>query len=101
MLNFFIVGEHFNTFLLSFLLIASMGGLVGCKSTTGIVADGDGEWDTLAMEEEDFWMEEEALPYQAAATRSMDLLHMDLELGFDWNSVNLYLNTTIDIPRKT
>jgi len=77
---------NFNTFLLSFLLIASMGGLVGCKSTTGIVADGDEEWDTLAMEEEDFWMEEEALPYQAAATRSMDLLHMDLELGFDWKN---------------
>ena len=63
-----------------------MGGLAGCKSNSGIVTDGDGEWDTLAMEEEDFWMEEETLPYQAAATRSMDLLHMDLELGFDWKN---------------
>jgi aminopeptidase N len=77
---------NFNTFLLSFLLLALMGGLAGCKSNSGIVTDGDGEWDTLAMEEEDFWMEEETLPYQAAATRSMDLLHMDLELGFDWKN---------------
>ena len=63
-----------------------MGVLVGCKSTSGIVSDGDGAWDTLAVEEEDFWMEEEALPYQAAATRSMDLLHMKLQLKFDWKS---------------
>ena len=61
-----------------------MGGLVGCKSNSGLVADA--ALDTLAVEEEDFWMEEEVLPYQAAATRSMDLLHMDLELGFDWKS---------------
>lgn len=77
---------NFNTLLLSFLLFASMGGLAGCKSTSGIVADGDGEWDTLAMKEEDFWMEGETLPYQAAATRSMDLLHMKLQLKFDWKS---------------
>ncbi|MFM2249851.1 MAG: hypothetical protein RLZZ358_778, partial [Bacteroidota bacterium] len=63
-----------------------MGVLEGCKSTSGIVSDGDGAWDTLAVEEEDFWMEEEALPYQAAATRSMDLLHMKLQLKFDWKS---------------
>lgn len=75
---------NFNTFLLSVLLLALLGGLEGCKSPSGIVADGDGVWDTLAMEEEDYWMEEEAKPYQAAATRSMDLLHMDLELSFDW-----------------
>ncbi|MCM0060427.1 MAG: M1 family peptidase [Algoriphagus sp.] len=77
---------NFNAFLLSLLLLALMGSLKGCKSPSGIVADGDGAGDTLAMEEEDFWTEEEALPYQAAATRSMDLLHMDLELGFDWKS---------------
>jgi aminopeptidase N len=77
---------NFNTFLLSILLFALMGGLAGCKSPSGIVADGDGTWDTLALEEEDFWMEEEAQPYQEAATRSMDLLHMDLEIGFDWKS---------------
>ena len=63
-----------------------MGGLAGCKSPSGIVVDGDGTWDTLALEEEDFWMEEEVQPYQEAATRSMDLLHMDLEIGFDWKS---------------
>lgn len=61
-----------------------MGGLVGCKSNYGLVSDA--ALDTLALEEEDFWMEEEVLPYQEAATRSMDLLHMDLELGFDWKS---------------
>lgn len=62
-----------------------MVGLEGCKSSSGTVSDGDGVWDTLAVEEQDFWMEE-AVPYQAAATRNMDLLHMDLQLKFDWKS---------------
>ena len=77
---------NLSTFLLSFLLLAVMVGLEGCKSSSGTVSDGDGVWDTLAVEEQDFWMEEEAIPYQEAATRSMDLVHMKLQLEFDWKS---------------
>ena len=77
---------NFNTFLLSFFLIVLMGGLEGCKSKSGIVIEGGEEWDSLPGEEEDWWIEEEPLSYQAAATRSMDLLHMDLELTFDWKT---------------
>ena len=61
-------------------------GLGGCKSTAMLSADGSGEVDTLAVEEEIFWGLADKLPYQAAATRSMDLLHMDLDLRFDWKS---------------
>lgn len=63
-----------------------MGALQACKSTTGAVGDTNGEWDTLAVQEEDFWLEEDTPPYQPAATRSMDLVHMKLQLEFDWKS---------------
>ncbi len=42
--------------------------------------------DTLLVEEEINWGLAEELPYQASATRTMDLLHMDLDLRFDWKS---------------
>jgi aminopeptidase N len=96
---------NLSTFLLSFLLLAVMVGLEGCKSSSGTVSDGDGVWDTLAVEEQDFWMEE-AVPYQAAATRSMDLLHMKLQLKFDWKSQQVIgmaqlLLTPYFYPQKT
>ena len=60
-------------------------GLEGCKSSAKVAGDGVVEVDTLAAEE-DFFGAEDELPYQATATRSMDLLHMDLDLSFDWEN---------------
>ncbi len=60
-------------------------GLEGCKSSAKVAGDGVVEVDTLAAEE-DFFGAEDELPYQATATRSMDLLHMDLDLSFDWKN---------------
>ena len=60
-------------------------GLEGCKSSAKVAGDGVVEVDTLAAEE-DFFGGEDELPYQATATRSMDLLHMDLDLSFDWEN---------------
>ena len=60
-------------------------GLEGCKSSAKVAGDGVVEVDTLAAEE-DFLGAEDELPYQATATRSMDLLHMDLDLSFDWEN---------------
>lgn len=42
--------------------------------------------DTLLAEEEINWGLADELPYQASATRSMDLVHMDLDLRFDWKN---------------
>ena len=42
--------------------------------------------DTLLVEEEINWGLADELPYQASATRSMDLVHMDLDLRFDWKN---------------
>jgi aminopeptidase N len=77
---------NLNGFFLSMCFLALMSGWAGCKSTSGLVSDGAGVSDTLAVEEEDFWMEEAKPPYQPTAERSVDLLHMDLELGFDWKN---------------
>jgi aminopeptidase N len=71
---------------LTLLAVVLLIGLGGCKSTAMLSADGSGEVDTLAVEEEIFWGLADKLPYQASATRSMDLLHMDLDLRFDWKS---------------
>ena len=60
-------------------------GLEGCKSSAKVAGDEVVEVDTLAVEE-DFFGAEDELPYQATATRSMDLLHMDLDLSFDWKN---------------
>jgi aminopeptidase N len=80
-------------------------GLEGCKSSAPVAAIAVGEVDTLAVEE-DFWGMENELPYQAAATRSMDLLHMDLDLSFDWKSQQVtgmaqLLLTPYFYPQKT
>jgi aminopeptidase N len=61
-------------------------GLAGCKSTAKLSADGLGEVDTLAVVEEIFWEPADELPYQASATRTMDLIHMDLDVRFDWKN---------------
>jgi aminopeptidase N len=61
-------------------------GLAGCKSTAKLSAEGLGEVDTLTVEEEIFWESADELPYQASAARSMDLLHMDLDVRFDWKN---------------
>jgi aminopeptidase N len=71
---------------LTLVFVALLIGLEGCKSTTMLSADGSGEADTLAVEEEIFWGPADKLPYQASATRSMDLVHMKLQLEFDWKS---------------
>jgi aminopeptidase N len=71
--------------ILALVLMGFLWGLEGCKSSATVAAIAVGEVDTLAVEE-DFWGMENELPYQAAATRSMDLLHMDLDLSFDWKS---------------
>jgi len=60
--------------------------LGGCKSTAKLSADELGELDTLAVEEEIFWESADELPYQTSATRSMDLLYMDLDVRFDWKN---------------
>jgi aminopeptidase N len=80
-------------------------GLEGCKSSATVAAIAVGEVDTLAVEE-DFWGMENELPFQAAATRSMDLLHMDLDLSFDWKSQQVtgmaqLLLTPYFYPQKT
>ena len=64
-------------------LLLSLG---GCKSTAKLSADELGELDTLAVEEEIFWESADELPYQTSATRSMDLLYMDLDVRFDWKN---------------
>ena len=61
-------------------------GLEGCKSSAKVAANAAGAVDTLAVEEDFFLGMEDELPYQASATRSMDLLHMDLDLSFDWKN---------------
>ena len=71
--------------ILTLVLIGFLWGLEGCKSSATVAAIAVGEVDTLAVEE-DFWGMENELPYQATATRSMDLLHMKLQLEFDWKS---------------
>jgi len=71
---------------LTLLAVVLLIGYGGCKSTAMLSADGSVEEDTLAVEEEIFWEPSGKLPYQASATRSVDLLHMDLDLRFDWKS---------------
>jgi len=71
--------------ILALVLMGFLWGLEGCKSSAKVAGDGVVEVDTLAAEE-DFFGGEDELPYQATATRSMDLLHMDLDLSFDWEN---------------
>jgi aminopeptidase N len=71
--------------ILALVLMGFLWGLEGCKSSAKVAGDGVVEVDTLAAEE-DFFGGEDELPYQATATRNMDLLHMDLDLSFDWEN---------------
>jgi len=91
--------------ILALVLMGFLWGLEGCKSSATVAAIAVGEVDTLDVEE-DFWGMENELPYQAAATRSMDLLHMDLDLSFDWKSQQVtgmaqLLLTPYFYPQKT
>ncbi len=91
--------------ILTLVLIGFLWCFEGCKSSATVAAIAVGEVDTLAVEE-DFWGMENELPYQAAATRSMDLLHMDLDLSFDWKSQQVtgmaqLLLTPYFYPQKT
>lgn len=61
-------------------------GLEGCKSNAVLSVDESEVVDTLLAEEEISWGLADELPYQASATRWMDLLHMDLDLRFDWKN---------------
>ncbi len=67
-------------------LLCFLGALEGCKSNAALPADESEAVDTLLVEEEINWGLADELPYQASATRSMDLVHMDLDLRFDWKS---------------
>ena len=67
-------------------LLCFLGALEGCKSNVILPADESEAVDTLLVEEEINWGLAEELPYQASATRTMDLLHMDLDLRFDWKN---------------
>ena len=67
-------------------LLCFLGALEGCKSNVVLPADESEAVDTLLVEEEINWGLADELPYQASATRTMDLLHMDLDLRFDWKS---------------
>ena len=67
-------------------LFCFLGALEGCKSNAVLPADESEAVDTLLVEEEINWGLADELPYQASATRSMDLVHMDLDLRFDWKS---------------
>ena len=67
-------------------LLCFLGALEGCKSNAVLPADESEAVDTLLVEEEINWGLAEELPYQASATRTMDLLHMDLDLRFDWKN---------------
>ncbi len=67
-------------------LLCFLGALEGCKSKVVLSADELELVDTLLAEEEIKWGPSDELPYQASATRSMDLLHMDLDLRFDWKN---------------
>ena len=67
-------------------LLCFLGALEGCKSKAVLSADESEAVDTLLVGEEISWGLADELPYQASATRTMDLLHMDLDLRFDWKS---------------
>ncbi len=67
-------------------LLCFLGALEGCKSKAVLSADESEAVDTLLVEEEISWGLADELPYQASATRTMDLLHMDLDLRFDWKN---------------
>lgn len=76
---------NLRTSILTLVVLYFLGGLVGCKSNALLSADELEEFDTLLVQEEISW-EVGELPYQASATRSVDLLHMDLDLQFDWKN---------------
>ena len=91
--------------ILTLVLIGFLWGLEGCKSSAKVAAVAVGKVDSLAFEKEFFGTKDE-LPYQATATRSMDLLHMDLDLSFDWKSQQVkglaqLLLTPYFYPQKT
>ena len=67
-------------------LLCFLGALEGCKSNAVLPADESEAVDTLLVEEEINWGLADELPYQASATRTMDLVHMDLDLRFDWKN---------------
>ena len=58
-----------------------------CKSSATMPSDtaatAEGTADDL-FDPPTVWAEEETPPYQASAPRSMDIVHMDLDLRFDW-----------------
>lgn len=76
---------NLRTSILTLVVLCFLGGLEGCKSNALLSADELEELDTLLVQEEISW-EVGELPYQASATRSVDLLHMDLDLQFDWKN---------------
>ena len=67
-------------------LLCFLGALEGCKTKAVLSADESEAVDTLLVEEEINWGLADELPYQASATRTMDLVHMDLDLRFDWKN---------------
>jgi aminopeptidase N len=77
---------NLRTSISALVLLCFLGVLEGCKSKAVLSADESEAVDTLLVEEEISWGIADELPYQASATRSMDLVHMDLDLRFDWKN---------------
>lgn len=77
---------NLRTSISALLFLCLLGALEGCKSKVVLPADESEAVDTLLVEEEINWGLADGLPYQVSATRSMDLLHMDLDLRFDWKN---------------
>jgi aminopeptidase N len=77
---------NLRTSISALLLLCFLGALEGCKLKAALPADESEAVDALLAEEEISWGLSDELPYQASATRSMDLLHMDLDLQFDWKN---------------
>lgn len=81
---------NFRTSISVLALLIHLVGLEGCKSNAVLPVDGSEAVDTLLVEEEISWGLADELPYQASATRGMDLLHMDLDLRFDWKTQQVF-----------
>ena len=80
----FLTKIKLKTYLFSLLLLYQTLLLAGCKTSFGTVGTSDEGLDTIFLE--DYLGVVETPSYQAAADRSMDLIHMDLDLAFNWRS---------------
>lgn len=66
------------------LLLCSLVGFFGCKSASSIPGVGNEEAESISAVLEDPLAHEVPQPYRASSTRSVDILHTELDLEFDW-----------------